>query len=469
MGGAIFAGKIKEMKLYSFSSAIVLTMLLLCGCDKLSDLKPYSINITDASCLYKRSKVATKSGATGGSSDSEGWFKIDADGNEVPISVYGKNDQEIEWNIRSIHKIGSRTLLVNDMWFADMQTGHMYDSEISVSSGNADFPPHFAEYSGKLYYSNHDGLYEINPVDYSYIKMLPDGQVSSYCVVDKDGMCVYVESGDSRIKLPSGRIIKVDGMEVSDVIYEKVYSDLGINKYDWFEYDGHIYRLMCCYLESSVAEALTGQVNLGFDLRPFVAGIYKYTLNGNSVDVERVCAYMDVWGQSGHLNEPSLFVRKKNDKLCILKYDNTYDAGVYMLEFDGENITRGGLARGVNLRKIVESVGMMDLRCGSGPNDTMHYARKTVIVESDPVFFCEDVIYKLNTSDFLIEQRPLNFQNEYDVYSLKQTDGSNTAQFTGMRFYDGAIVLGDIDENGNVTIIDETSSSYKYSYMQKIN
>lgn len=188
--GAIFAGKIKEMKLYSFSSAIVLAMLLLCGCDKLSGLKPYSINITDASCLYKRSKVATKSGATGGLSDSEGWFKIDADGNEVPISVYGKNDQEIEWNISSIHKIGSRTLLVNDMWFADMQTGHMYDSEISVYSGNADFLPHFAEYSGKLYYSNHDGLYEINPVDYSYRKMLPDGQVSSYCVVDKDGMCV---------------------------------------------------------------------------------------------------------------------------------------------------------------------------------------------------------------------------------------------------------------------------------------
>ena len=231
----------------------------------------------------------------------------------------------------------------------------------------------------------------------------------------------------------------------------------------------HINTLICCYLVSSVSEALTGQVNSGFDRWPFVAGIYKYTLNGNSVDVERVCAYMDVWGQSGHMNEPSLFVRKKNDKLCILKYDNTYDAGVYMLEFDGENITRGGLARGVNLRKIVESVGMMDLRCGSGPNATMHYARKTVIVESDPVFFCEDVIYKLNTSDFLIEQRPLNFQNEYDVYSLKQTDGSNTAQFTGMRFYDGAIVLGDIDENGNVTIIDETSSSYKYSYMQKIN
>lgn len=148
---------------------------------------------------------------------------------------------------------------------------------------------------------------------------------------------MYVESGgDSRIKLPSGRIIKVDGMEVSDVIYETVYSGSGI-KYDWFEYDGHIYRLMCCYLESSVAEALTGQVNFGSDGMPFDAGIYKYTLNGNSVDVERVCAYMDVRGQSGHVNEPSLFVRKKNDKLCILKYDNTYDAGVYMLEFDGEN------------------------------------------------------------------------------------------------------------------------------------
>lgn len=91
------------------------------------------------------------------------------------------------------------------------------------------------------------------------------------------------------------------------------------------------------------------------------------------------------------------------------------------------------------MEKIVESLGMMSLDCRDEPNATMHYARKTVIVDSDPVFFCEDVIYKLNTSDFLIEQRPLRVRNEYDVYSLKQTDGSNTAQFTGMRFYDGAI------------------------------
>ena len=472
-GGLYLPEKRNEMKLNGCFSVIVSATLLLCGCDMFDNSRPHSINITDASCIYKRSKVATKSGGIDRFSHSEGWFKINAEGQELPVFVSGVDGQEMDWTIGSVQKIGSRTLLINDEWFADMMTGNMYACDFQISR-SVDYPPHFAEYSGNLYYSNYQGLFEINPADYSYRKILPDGQVSSYCVVDKDGMCVYINSGaDSRIKVPSGRIIKVDNMPINDELFNAAYSEPGVEKNDWFEYDGQIYRLMCCTLDISTAESYTGQVYPGS--HPYytdVVGIYKYSLKGESVETERVaCAYVESTYYSVREADPSLFIRKKNGKeLYILKAGSMFDANaIFMFEFDGEQIARITISAGAELQKIVESLGMMDISYRDGPNNTMHYARKSVTVDSDPVFFRKDVIYKLNSDSGQIRMQGLSIQDEYDVYTLKQTAGSNTAQFTGMRFYDGAVVLGNIDENGNVTIIDETSSSYQYSYMQKIN
>ena len=167
-----------------------------------------TISIADAEIIYKRASTSRAD-----SSDDGGYWKIDHQGNESKIVMYDQDGNPTDIEIDHIERLTKNLLLIEPALYsrmiADLKTEKLYlfpnirlhQSPIPYSEG-AD---------GMLYFITQDcKLYRLNPQDFTFESVLPEGQKCEGCLVNKDGI-IYYQYGTSKFKLPNGSIVPYGG------------------------------------------------------------------------------------------------------------------------------------------------------------------------------------------------------------------------------------------------------------------
>ncbi len=418
------------------------------GCNKSKDA-PYRINITNADVVYKKNFV------TRGASNGE-YYKIDKNGNESQLLLYTENGEVSTTSIYSIRKATTTTLIINGCYFADISNGILYESPFEISSDDYLFhADNGLLYHLKGYLSSGGHIYEINLNNYTYRDLLPDGQEPLYCAVDKDGLCMYVvgEDGkyDARFRLTTGRVVREDTIELEEEIDAQKNNT---QAYDWFMHNGIIHRVVRYY-------------------QPYEhIGIYSYQEDNGKIVTKRVATHEipSIWGTQ---KQHALIFSNidNNNHYIIYACARNNNGGYYLFQFNGEEIVKVSDYSGssVNILDIAKLYGRRFENLIT--NGYTWSGIKQVKTKPNPIFITNGEVYQLNTDyGFLHTICNFDLSTEYDIYNFQFQPGVDKAMFSGMRYFDGAIVAGEItfnevDYNIDIKILKEEKSQCEFQNM----
>ena len=111
----------------------------------------------------------------------------------------------------NIERLTKNLLLIEPALYsrmiADLKTEKLYlFPNISLLQSSS-VVPYSEGADGMLYFITHDyELYRLNPQNFTWESVLPEGQKCGGCLVNKDGI-IYYQYETSKFKLPNGSIV----------------------------------------------------------------------------------------------------------------------------------------------------------------------------------------------------------------------------------------------------------------------
>ena len=421
--------------------ALLLSSITLVACDmeEYKMKKVASIPVSDAAYIY------TRSGNRSGSDDGfSGVWKVTVNGEEVKLQALDDDGDVVDIEIISIKNIFGNYLV------ADTEAGRVLVNKTSNKVYKC--PIHLTgesycrvdEYpTGTLYYHDFNMIYKslISEQSVTEEELLPEGQWGYDFLIGKDETLFYTGfnycSGiDGKILTKGKRLYPIEdnafmffGTADHNIYSFNVPQDLESIQYiyKWENSgDNEIVKKMIC-------EIPNGEVFAG----PFVP---INNINGKVV----------------------LFTINRYDYGYYIDYDNVDYVRVY--EFDGKSCV---LKRTYTTTEELKAFGQMceNIADVTSPNYGYYPLYRTIgktnvyFMQSDPrndgfAVSLDPVTYEIKCISCEIPR------NEYEVYTKRTEASWGKLLFTGLRYSDSSIVLGEVDAEGNVSIVSERASEY---------
>ena len=160
-----------------------------------------------------------------------------------------------------------------------------------------------------------------------------------------------------------------------------------------------------------------------------------------------------------------------NNHYIIYACARNNNGGYYLFQFNGEEIVKVSDYSGssVNILDIAKLYGRRFENLIT--NGYTWSGIKQVKTKSNPIFITNGEVYQLNTDyGFLHTICNFDLSTEYDIYNFQFQPGVDKAMFSGMRYFDGAIVAGEItfnevDYNIDIKILKEEKSQCEFQNM----
>lgn len=375
-----------------------------------------SISVADAKLIYKRTGISRASSA----SDDVGYWKIDLLGNESKIVIYDKNGNVVNLEIDKIEKLNDDLLLIEptslDPLIADLRSEKLYTAPEILRTPVKEAP------DGLLYFigaSTNGVLYKFDPQNFTIEQALPDGQKCNDFLVNKEGVIYY----DNKFKLPSGTIIPN--------IVQPVFLLNG----DFFSLDTE---------------------------QQFEISKWHLTSDNNLLKTN-ILSLLDV-AQFEYGLQPARFVQIRQNKSALI-YLPTYlenvpgHEGVILFEFDGSNAV------------MINSYGQDQEQCNRLISIWLDMT-ETHPVESiadNYLCFLPGQILAFNIEDFSISLTPCAFPEGYEVYESSVDQINRRLLFTALRYEDGKVVIGEVSDTGQISIINEKASENRIINLIPLN
>ena len=371
-----------------------------------------TISIADATIIYKRT-----SSSRAGSSNDEGYWKIDQQGNESKIVMYDQEGNPTDLEINKIEKINDNLLLVETVYYlrfiADLRTEKLYQGPDILQS------PIKEGADGMLYFigaSSNNMLYKLDPQNFTIEQALSDGQTCNYFLINKNGIIYY----DNKFRLPSGRI------------YPNVNSHV-------FLLNGEFYSL---------------DSNQQFE-------IYKWNLTSdNNIEKTKISSLLDIESFESNMQPEKIVYNAKRNASII--YIPTYledvpgHEGAALFEFNGSQIS------------FIKSYGQ-------DPNEFNQLLSlwlnmtETESLYNNYMYFSGAEILTFDIETYSITSVPYTFPDGYEIYETTLDEINSRQLFTALRYEDGKVVIGEVSADGQISIINEKESSNKIINLIPLN
>ena len=332
----------------------------------------------------------------------------------------------------NIERLTKNLLLIEPALYsrmiADLKTEKLYlFPNISLLQSSS-VVPYSEGADGMLYFITHDyELYRLNPQNFTWESVLPEGQKCGGCLVNKDGI-IYYQYETSKFKLPNGSIVPYGGTAPFITTDGNFY--VFENSENWLyritpKAVDNIEKTPVCQFENPSNESFSCHMingKSGVDL--FVTGI---TEDGEDGSLERVA-----------------------DKLY---------------EFDGTKVT-------------AKKTYPADQPYYDGGNrvdyltlfDYIRYDYIDKTIPESNISFTNDAMYSINLDDYSIQKTSYIFPyNEYELYEMTADAANKRLIFTALRYEDGKVVIGEVSTEGQISIINEKESSNKIINLIPLN
>ena len=404
--------------------SMLAAMIFVIGCEKddsgIDKLK--KLDIVNASSLFITSDNFLKSSSTKSSFDGGKLFKITDAGYVEEVKYYDEKGNEISvtYYPNAIYNVCDNYVIVV---FDNDAIGYLVRKhDGAVFSINEAVPSRYLiDYSkmkvlqmdaqGRSYFRAH-GEEQIvvskvnfdNPESITVQRVSPTNEQVGYFTINHEGSVIYYGfvGGDAnvsvhRIITPTGSLINIP----YDVVNESVF---------WQGIDGEIY-----YLMSAADEQYQ---------------VVKFTIDNNALNQENYGNPDDLgslywWGLGQAVKLPL------QNKLYIINRDEVFEV------FNPSSQPFK-----------VEGLGMNSIKYGAA---SYYYY---YIAGNNEAF--QPALKKVNANNNIAED--ILSPGEYDVYNMIVTE-NDIVTFTGVRMSDGKRVIGEIDNTGNLTIVDEELDS----------
>ena len=332
----------------------------------------------------------------------------------------------------NIERLTKNLLLIEPALYsrmiADLKTEKLYlFPNISLLQSSS-VVPYSEGADGMLYFITHDyELYRLNPQNFTWESVLPEGQKCERCLVNKDGI-IYYQYETSKFKLPNGSIVPYGGTAPFITTDGNFY--VFENSEDWLyritpKAVDNIEKTPVCQFENPSNERFSCHMingKSGVDL--FVTSIME---DGEDGSLERVADKLYEFDGT---------------KVTAKK---TYPADIPV--YDGGNL--------VDYQTLLDYI-------------IFDYIDKT-IPESN-ISFTNDAMYSINLDDYSIQKTSYIFPyNEYELYEMTADAANKRLIFTALRYEDGKVVIGEVSTEGQISIINEKESSNKIINLIPLN
>ena len=412
----------------TYISMVLVTLLLfLFSCNggvdsPTSSNKKLVLDLKEASTIYIGKSSQSSSRDIGNGSSQNKIFKVTEDGHSQEVTYYyetdvydnkgnvvGKKKEKVTEVMvpEKLIKLNENYLIVSfdyyNSYLVDTKTGYCFNYPFE--------PPYYTPYSyfygesvqcdatGNIYTNDWHKLIKIDisdPQNLSVEQINPptERMEGIQWAVDSKGNCAYRaidELGNYVLRLKK----KTGG-------YMNLPGDASSQLYFWQGLDGQIYYLCGIYMYNAKVKKIDNQ---------------NYVIS----DVDSDVYYYYPW---------KALLRAKNKNRIVAVAENE----IYELYNPDTNKITKKQASAIGLNKIKFAVSSDDFYyfVGTDANNNCK------VVKVDPVTYQ----YEYLLSD-----------GEYDVYNL--TVSKNSIVFNALRMSDGAIVMGRINNNGNIKILDD--------------
>lgn len=425
----------------------ILLSLSLVACEKaeikLSEIG--SIPISDAAYIFQREGNRSESD----DEDLSGVWKVTLSGDEVKLKVLDTEGNEIDIEIYSVENILENYLIVDTTVgrvLVDKTTNKVYDCPGTLSLNHIG---RIEEYPrGTIYYTAGQ-LFKatISSQSITEEQLLPEGQGASDFFLGQKGSLYYNNS----LCYDQGGKIMTENKSLYPIEYENTNecmvfgtADLGIYTIDPMWYDRN---------DEDEKEDESGSRSSTDGPNGTQHPIYRWnTISNNKINKEFVCniSYFPV------IFAPINKVRNNNVIFFVRHHNNSWD----IYEFNGSNCTlkkyyttsEEGEAMEIFLTEM-----MTNGKNGLPPKS----------INSRCVCFGEShrngegYVVNFDPKTYEITKYPYNISSkEYEVYGTKYEPSWGKMLFTALRYSDGSIIMGEVDDKGNVKIISERASTY---------
>ena len=408
----------------------LLLFLFSCNAPTSSINKQLVLDLKDASTIYIGKSSQSSSRDIGNGSSQNKIFKVTEDGHSQEVIYYYETDvYDDKGNLvekkkekvtevmvpEKLIKLNENYLIVSfgntNNYLVDTKTGYCFnyafntpniDSSINFFTGE---PIQF-DAEGNIYYRVDQKIMKIiisDPQSVSIKQISPSiERIYSIWGVDINGNCASegrdeLENGVIRLKKASGGYVNLPG--------DSNHSHTCF----WQGLDGNIY-----YYNAT---------NLGTDIKKIDKNSYEI------IDVP-YSEGSDISGACGF----SALLKVKNKNRIILVEDGSAYPFFHEVYNPDTNIVTTKKASDIGLSKIKFAVSSDDFYYFVGSDEN----NNCKVVKVDPVTYQ----YEYLLSD-----------GEYDVYNL--SINKNSIVFNALRMSDGAIIMGRINNNGNIIILDD--------------
>ena len=384
--------------------------------------------------LDNKSNGASKSGKTESISLESNLFKVDASGQIENLSLFNLGQDDIEYQesivVANIHHLSDEYMVLEGTFNISSENdviveynkilirksdGALFSFDIfpsHVDQGHNGETPFQTDAKGNIYYLSGNMVYKMdstNPERITIEEYLNDGQSAAYFSVDTKGNCLYTDDfNNTKIRKENGGIVNVESL-----------TDKRVHNY-WQGRDGNIHLLT----------NHGGATNLDS-----TTGISRLSSNDDGLEL------ILLW--EGNTEETVAIELNPGTYQYILDKDK--DA-VYFFGYGNESWRFNESSKTVEIIEVPDSSypvlsSFNEYSIKSYSNEYIYLALDTNLYEIN----LEDLSYKT-----LLDEG-------YEMYNILLLDNGHV-QISALRYNDGIKILGELDMNGNLIIINENEN-----------
>ncbi len=340
------------------------------------------------------------------------------------ISIAGMRDLNSDFMILSVSNTGNSDWTTNEL-LINKKTEATYELNRDAAHGTFVFAPYefdiyrisqqtYSDADGNIYLNNNSPtgmVFKINLQNVNNVTMeeyLPPTENARTFIVDKAGICSY----DGKFKCPGGRIYP----------YSELFpSGTGKMPQKILSLDG----FLCLFFITEDDE---------YDYYKLVAP------TNNELAVENL-----------DKNEGDLL-----RSLSGSRYNPVRQTYFWRVGMPPDNL------------KVVEFDPATNMVTETGI--AMPYMTYDGQTTSEFIYMGQQKLSKFSYADYSYSQNVVDFdQLGYEIYSITGIQTSPVLSFSALRYSDGSVIVGEIDSNGTVNILDERNSNGQVWTLTKLN
>lgn len=397
--------------------------------------KVASIPVSDAAYIY------TRSGNRSGSDDGfSGVWKVTVNGEEVKLQALDDDGDVVDIEIISIKNILGNYLVADTeagRVLVNKTTNKVYKCPIHLTGESTNRVEEYP--TGTLYYHDFNQIYKslISEQSVTEEELLPEGQWGNDFLIGQDETLFYsqyyskgslgkVMTKGKRLYLAEGVMFGTVDHNIYSVEQQDSFGNSNIESpsyiYKWENSgDNEIVKKMICEIPNR--EVMCNSVNFG---------------GGMFVPINNMNDNVVLFVGNSYYDSNYCKVYEFDGKSCVLK--RTYTTTE---EMEALNRMFSIILDATHCHPLYKTIGETNVYFDEGNPHNDGFA-----VSLDPV------TYEIKCIPYEIPR------NEYEVYTKRTEASWGKLLFTGLRYSDSSIVLGEIDTEGNVSIVSERASEY---------